>query len=478
MLAAAGLCALPASAAQIPGFGLGDHPEFTGRPAKARPVKAPDVPRHPFMARNGRSVIHNDAYQTDTYTLSGPLGRDIATTTTLQAAECGSITFDRRGRIITVCVGVQGPRLMMLDPRTLEPMANFALPLRQFRGLNPAGLFSDFSGGGYFYLDNRDRAVLPTTNRHIIVVAQSGNGFKKVADYRLGDAVRRGEGVTSVLPDWSGRLWFVGKEGSIGFVDPRTGHIESIRTGEPVGNSFAVGDDGGVFVVTDAAMYRFDVSRAGKPRVTWRETYDNIGETKPGQTEAGSGTTPTLMGGRWVAITDNADPMKIVVYKRGRNVRGSRVVCEQPVFSKGASSTDQSLIGAGRAMVVENNYGYAGIASTLGGKTTEPGIERVDIDRDGRGCDPVWHNDARAPSVVPKLSLANGLVYTYTKDPGDASDPWYFTAIDFHTGKTVWRRLAGLSFGFNNNFAPVSIGPDGTAYVGVIGGLVSFRDTR
>ena len=52
------------------------------------------MPRHPFMARNGRSVIHNDAYQTDTYTRSGPLGRDIQTTTTLQAAECGSITFD------------------------------------------------------------------------------------------------------------------------------------------------------------------------------------------------------------------------------------------------------------------------------------------------------------------------------------------------------------------------------------------------
>ena len=119
--------------------------------------------------------------------------------------------------------------------------------------------------------------MLPTTDRHIIVVAESGNGFRKVRDYKLGDAVHRGEGITSVLPDWSGRLWFVGKEGSIGFVDPETGHVESISTGEPVGNSFAVDDDGGVFVVTDAAMYRFDVSRSGKPRVTWREPYANIG---------------------------------------------------------------------------------------------------------------------------------------------------------------------------------------------------------
>jgi hypothetical protein len=321
---------------------------------------------------------------------------------------------------------------------------------------------------------------LPTTNQHILVVAETKNkpGFRTVNDYKLGSAVHDGEGVTSVLPDWSGRLWFVGKRGSIGFVDPDTGRVQSIDTGEPVGNSFAVGDDGGVFVVTDAAMYRFDVSGSGKPKITWRERYANVGFKKPGQTEEGSGTTPTLMGKRYVAITDNADPMKIVVYRRGKDVKGARRVCTQPVFSKGASSTDQSLIGTGRSMVVENNYGYAGLATTLGGKTTEPGIERVDIDRDGRGCHTVWHNDSRAPSVVPKLSLTNGLVYTYTKDPGDANDPWYLTALDFRSGKTIWRRLAGLSFGYNNNFAPVSIGPDGAAYVGVIGGLVRFSDSR
>ena len=32
--------------------------------------------------------------------------------------------------------------------------------------------FQDFSGGGYFYLDNHDRAVIPAGNRHILVVAR------------------------------------------------------------------------------------------------------------------------------------------------------------------------------------------------------------------------------------------------------------------------------------------------------------------
>jgi hypothetical protein len=90
----------------------------------------------------------------------------------------------------------------------------------------------------------------------------------------------------------------------------------------------------------------------------------------------------------------------------------------------------------------------------------------------------VWRNTVEAaPSVVPKLSLANGLVYTYTKpqDP-NGTDSWYFTALDFRNGTPVYKRLAGTGLGFNNNFAPVSLGPDGTAYVGALGGLVMLRD--
>jgi hypothetical protein len=40
----------------------------------------------------------------------------------------------------------------------------------------------------------------------------------------------------------------------------------------------------------------------------------------------------------------------------------------------------------------------------------------------------------------------------------------------------VFKRLAGTGFGYNNNYAPVTLAPDGTAYVGVLGGLTVFRD--
>ena len=40
----------------------------------------------------------------------------------------------------------------------------------------------------------------------------------------------------------------------------------------------------------------------------------------------------------------------------------------------------------------------------------------------------------------------------------------------------MWKQPAGDGLGFNNNYAPVTLGPDGTAYVGVLGGLVALRD--
>ena len=109
-------------------------PAFEGSAAKARRLDSPEPPRHPHMAPNGRSNIHNDAFQTDAYRGAGPLGRGTAVNSILEVADCASVTFDSRGRIVTICVGVQGPRLEVKDPRTLEDLSSMTLPPR-----NPGG---------------------------------------------------------------------------------------------------------------------------------------------------------------------------------------------------------------------------------------------------------------------------------------------------------------------------------------------------
>jgi hypothetical protein len=475
---------LPAVAVPVPPQPIPEGPEaseppaFVGTPAQPRPIRAELPPRHPFMAPNGRSNIHDDAYMSGAYSFPGPLGHDMERLSTFQVAECASVTFDTAGRIVSICVGLERPRVVMFDPHTLDKLAEFPLPPRQPGAANP---FNDFSGGGYFYLDHLDRAVIPTTHRHIWVVGETsgplGPGFALERDYDLSAVTALDDKLLSVLPDWSGRLWFASQKGVVGTIDPASGAIRTLALGEQITNSFSVDESGGVYIVTDAALYRFDASAGGAPAVTWREVYPNSGIHKPGQSGPGSGTTPDVIGSSYVAIADNADPMQVVVYKRAKTVTGSRLVCAQPVFKPGAGATDNSLITAGRSIVVENNYGYNGLMATMDGKSTEPGFERVDIDASGRGCRTVWRNEERAPSVVPKLSLATGLVYAYTKPPlATGTDAWYFTAIDFRTGQTIYKRLAGTGLGFNNNWAPVTLGPDGTAYVGALGGLVLLRD--
>jgi hypothetical protein len=466
------------------------------------------------MAPNPRNNIHDDPYMSDTYRVQGPPGDGSEPSAYFPPGhECGSITFDSAGRIVTVCVGLDRPILVLMDPHTLLVLAALPLPLRNVTpGGNP---FTDFSGGGYFYLDQKDRAVVPTNDRHILVVSITGGpGFQVDADYDLSARVPAGEGIVSVLPDWHGLLWFVTRQGMVGTIDRASGAVKTMRlSGEGISNSFAVDETGGVFIVSDKALYRFDAGPNGGPQVSWRIVYPNSGIHKPGQSDAGSGTTPTLMGGKWVAITDNADPMDVIVYRRAIRLTAAkkhrkrarsaarakgkakrkakaRLVCSAPVFPRGAGSTDNSLIGTNRSLVVENNYGYRISAADLSGGDTTPGLTRIDVvkkktKRARKGtkrkrpakfrCRSVWTSDERAPSVVPKLSLANGLVYTYTHPArSDDLDTWYLTTLDFRTGRTVYRRLAGTGFGFNNNYAPVTLGPDGTAYVGVLGGVVAF----
>jgi hypothetical protein len=458
-------------------------PNFVGEAATAKKIKAPRVPQNPFMAQNGLSNVHNDGYQSDTYTWSGPLGRNPSVNSQFfgTLGICGiTIVFDRLGRPLTICVSGTEQQLRLFDPTTLDTLATYdGLPPRV---IPPGGNPFTSGGGAYFYLDNQDRAVI-STGRSIQVVALNGGisqpSFSLARTYDLTSVIPEDDQLNSAVPDWSGRLWFVSRfHGVVGALDQKNGEvIDSVQLEEPIENSFAADEKGGVYIVTDAALYRFDVGREGQIATTWREEYENSGVQKPGQLSAGSGTTPTVMGNHYVSITDNADPMNVVVYRRARHVApGRRVVCEHPVFERGASATENSLIGTDNSIIVENNFGYAPPpAATQNGGTTTPGIERVDIAKNGKRCKTVWKSNEIAPSVVPKLSLANGLVYTITK-PAGTPDAWYVTAIDYKTGETVWSRLLGTGLFYNNHYAGIAIRPNGDLYSGVLGGTVRVAD--
>lgn len=454
-------------------------PAVVGAPAIAAPMSPTIAPGNPFMAPNPAGNLHNDPWMTDAYPdRPGPLGRDlVADSGAMPLGLCGSLTFDSGGRLVSVCPSFSNPvTARVIDPSSLRVLSTYVTGAPNAPGPKA---FQNFTGGGYFFLDRRDRIWSATKTSHLLVLAERDQGRKlvKTADYDLSGALRPGERVTSALPDFNGRVWFVSKQGGVvGVLDTKARKLETVRLGEQIENSFAV-DRGGVYIASDRKMYRFGL-RGGKPHVTWSITYKNSGIAKPGQVNAGTGTTPTLLRGGYVAITDNADPMDVVVYRTAAHLpRGvRRTVCAVPVFGRGASATENSLNAAGRSLFVENNYGYRDPFGAQAGTLTAPGWARVDIKGDGSGCRLVWTNrDVRAPTALAKLSDKTGLIYTYEQY---APNAWAWVAIDAHTGRTAWRRYAGTGLAFNNNYAGVALGRDGTAYLGVVGGVVRLRDRQ
>lgn len=466
-------------------------PTFIGSPAVPKKIEADPIPQNPYMAAGSWSNAHNDAYMSDLYRIPGPLGHaPVVSSTWLgtprdPVALAPFITFDGAGRIVVAAVRFDSAdnsayvQLTLIDPDSLATLARFNLPKesRGETGFRPSGT--------YFYLDNQDRVVIGTRERTVWVLSHTATSFKLEATYDLTGAIAADDSIEALQPDWSGRVWFTSKGGVVGTLDMETGAVRHTRelqeAGERIVNGHAADEEGGVYIVSTRAMYRFDADAGGAPKVSWRTAYDAGTHVKEGQVDIGSGTTPTLMGKDYVAITDNGQPqMRVLVYRRAREIAGDRLVCSQPVFQPGNAANENSLIATEKSIIVENNFGYkAATKDTTHGRTTKPGMARIDLDAGSpNGCRIVWSNEAVSiPSVISKMSLGNGLIYTYTKPRGPATtDAWYFTAIDFRSGQVAYKQLAGTGILYNNHYAGVSIGPDGTLYVGALGGVVALRD--
>ncbi len=464
-----------------------DVPHFIGAPATPKPLRAAlDLPydQHPYLAERGMNSMHNDGAQSDSYRWAGPLGNNLQVSTKQFhriLGSCVSQTFDHKGRMIGTCVTPFGVTLVARDPNSLQVLARQSIT----RWL-PIGV--KFSGGVYFHLDHEDRVLLATNDLNIErwALVEEGRNFHWQLEQSIPIAATLNEVrtekhlVIDVMPDWQGNYWFITRAGLVGVIDRdgKQGNALALQSGdvnEGIDNAMAVGKNG-VFVVSNHAMYNFKRGQEGEIIQQWRERYDRGSAPKRGTMGHGSGTTPTLVGDDYVAITDNADgQVHVMVYAQGARP-GSQQVCKQGVFPADKGASENSLAVVGRSLIVENNFGYHGPKNV---PNAEPGMARVNILGDQKGCELAWENlTISSPSAVPKVSLANGLVYVYTRDEDNPSDlhAWYFTAIDAETGEVVYKQLTGVGWLFNNHYGSISISPDGSAYVGIMGGLVKIQD--
>lgn len=460
-------------------------------------------PQHPYMADTDTSAMHSGTWESDTHPAAAVFSQNPVVTTRraggLSPRQCATFTFTSEGYPLILCGGLTSFRLQLLDPDDLTLLALYDLPMRP--STLEAGIkrdtdiiFTDTSGGAYFYLDNEDRAVLADSKqriRRIKPVQSEGNWkFIETDSWDMNEYLPRDcfsltnqnpsgecDAITTVMPDYNGLLWWVTRNGRLGTLNPENGDVKTTDLGgEEIQNSFAL-DETGAYIVSDHAMYHMTLVD-GVPTPIWRIPYDRGSGRKVGSINQGSGTSPTLFGD-YITYTDNADDhMNIHVARRGPLEEGQeRHICQVPVFTKGASVTDNSMIAHGRSIILENNAGYTNSMIQKDYNDVEGGVVRVDVREDESGCEIIWTNDLRVPSVVPKLSLGNGIAYFYSFDLLENGDrKWALVGLDFETGSEVVRIPTGTGEAYNNNWASIAIAPNGDTYVGTRRGIIQIKD--
>lgn len=437
-----------------------------GVPASASPLP----PQNPATGPNGVSTMHGDSASSDTTPFPGPGTGEVSAQRIPLGAACPTVLQGSDGFPQALCTKIVGraPVAHLLDPATGKSLASLDLPK------------GSLLGGVYAYLDERDRMVAVDGNGDLLRIAHDRNGpdgslrlyverrtpLDHVVSAHCGAA--RCDSVTSLMPDFAGRVWFATADAVVGFVDPRTGAVATTKLpeGERVDNSISSAPEG-IAVTTSHALYLLDGTDA--PRVRWRQPYDRGPARKPGQLSWGSGATPTFFGPRtgseYLAITDNAVPREnLLVYETG----SARPICSIPV----TDGTEDSPIGAGDSVYVPSTYGYPYPATPEGAGPSDPawapfrgGMTKVTL-RPG-GCDVSWTSDVRS-AAVPRLA-GDGLLYTTERTEAGA---FRFVAIDPRTGAVVSEHPIGFGF-FSDTLEMVgTITPDGVLYQGTVTGIV------
>ncbi len=521
------LIQLPASAADpvppIPWEGPTILPDYLGAPARPHPSGNSRVPQNRLLAPNGLNSCHLDPWMSDTADLAGPLGiHPMVVSSTFAEARpdpidtqdgpawlfmCITPMFDSQGRLLTGCFAPHEATVVLADPDTLEVLSTYPLELPSgdvYRATGRQAVMRSV-GSSYAFLDAQDRLTTVSGGKKIVTLVEAGSAehpeLVLSRTYDLTSVIpAENNDLAGVMLDWQGRIWFITigsptAQAVVGVFDPASYSdanpnvkLYELPPGEFIRNTFAVTksarEKASAYVVTSKNMYRIDAGADDLPRLVWSAPYDTIGTTKNGQYELGSGTSPTILGdGKFVAITDNAIPMKVVVYRTNENLGSDedRVVCEEAVFTETPGALSNSLIGSRLSLIATNNYDYLWDWPT--GTTvypSQPGFARIDIQPDGQGCSTVWTNSQVATTTSPRLSTKTGLIYTVSREYDVPNDMfvYYWIALDFHTGEVAWKKLAGTGDQYDSFYPALAIGPNQALYVGVFGGFMTVRDVR
>lgn len=452
--------------------------------------------QNPYLGINSLATMHGDAQSSDATPFAGPgdpgVGGSWKVTFTNHWAACPTILAGQDGYIqalMTQFLGsdakVRKPKLAIIEPASGAQLGAMEIPT------------GALLGGVYAYLDADSNLVMVDGTNALTWISHSQDGMKVWVSRRidLTDAMKLEpkDHVVGIVPDWHGRIWVASERGVVGLIDPkrnvvRLTKLQQYSPTERIDNSISACPQG-VSIITSYGIYMLGADAStSKPRIIWSHSYDRGTKQKPGQLSHGSGATATFFGPNgsdYVMLSDNADRQeKLIVY---RSADGS-AVGEGPLFTPGASGTENSMIGVQNSIVGACTFGYpyAQYPDTKPAYRTQvaPGMERWDVNDDASGITLKWRNNGIYSAAVPRLSTADNLIYTCERPRGPAGvltgPVVYACVIDMDSGRVVHRqrlpRLANLLAGGDPSQMVGVIDKHGVWWQGTIGGI--YRISR
>ena len=452
--------------------------------------------QNPYLGINSLATMHGDAQSSDATPFAGPgdpgVGGTWKVTFTNHWAACPTILAGQDGYIqalMTQFLGsdakVRKPKLAIIEPASGAQLGAMEIPT------------GALLGGVYAYLDAGSTLVMVDGTNALTWISHSQDGMKVWVSRRidLTDAMKLEpkDHVVGIVPDWHGRIWVASERGVVGLIDPkrnvvRLTKLQQYSPTERIDNSISACPQG-VSIITSYGIYMLGADAStSKPRIIWSHSYDRGTKQKPGQLSHGSGATATFFGPNgsdYVMLSDNADRQeKLIVY---RSSDGS-AVGEGPLFTPGASGTENSMIGVQNSIVGACTFGYpyAQYPDTKPAYRAQvaPGMERWDVNDDASAITLKWRNNGIYSAAVPRLSTADNLIYTCERPRGPAGvltgPVVYACAIDMDSGRVVHRqrlpRLANLLAGGDPSQMVGVIDKHGVWWQGTIGGI--YRISR
>jgi CubicO group peptidase (beta-lactamase class C family)/streptogramin lyase len=476
-------------------------------------------PSNPYMGLEGTSTMHANASSSNAIVFAGPGTTNLEFQHNLLLnATVPSILMSENGAL--VCVGVstspktaQIPMVMLISPKTLQPLQPPTLLIKPRTG--------NLAGGLYNFLDHNNRLVLVNGDGVLQWYSNTYDSTTDTGTLTLENSVDIGQPmVVGLVPDYEGRIWFA-TQGSlstadtpavVGYYDPQTQTTQTynLPAGEMVANSISA-SPAGVAVATTSGLGLFTAGPNGVVRPVWRQVYGNSGDRKPGQLSPGTGSTPVFFGPttgyEYLVITDNATAPDTGNQTPAENVNvysvadGTRVA-QTGFLSPSNSGTENAPIAFGNRVFVPSTYGYwypqpseTGTA-VPGSAPFVGGFQGMTLAADGTSLNTSWGPANTVPSsALPRLSLTDNLIYTVlanstTQGSGPSTQTtvtYSFAAIDADTGAIVGTPLPLGSNTFSGNSPDYRdtanytwntlqmtgvISPSGVFYQGTAGGIV------